>query len=95
VNAKNNTKKKDSPAGVPAGEDAIDIRPVDIKNNKDYEGDDKNKASPINKNGPILGVSKAQNDSLEEEAKGRQVERTKSQASRTLVQNQSNFCPTY
>ena len=102
VNAKSKGAKKDSPAGVPAGEDAIDIRPVDMKakpnteENKNSAAAANDKAAPDAKSVPsILGVSKANSENPEEETKGRQTERTKSQASRSMPQNQANFCPTY
>ena len=90
VNAKNKGAKKETPAGVPAGEDAIDIRPVGNKNSKNEEGDgveegktadneNKNNAAAGNTSLPILGVSKsASGENPEEESKGRQTERTRS-----------------
>ena len=97
VSVKNNKgAKKESPAGVPAGEDAIDIRPVDMKNKNHGEAaceerksgaaGDNNKASPDKIAVPILGISKPLNENPEEETKGRQTERTRSQASRSMPQ---------
>ena len=71
---------------MPAGEDAIDIRPVDMKNKNEGEGDgaeegknnasggDSSTAAATERNGstlPILGISKVSSENPEEETKGR------------------------
>ena len=91
--------KKDSPAGVPAGEDAIDIRPIDTKtkNTTTPTSASGDTAKPkIIPDGLILGVSKPTTDNPEEETKGSKTERTRSQASLNKPQAANpNFCPTY
>lgn len=75
---------------MPAGEDAIDIRPVDTKT-KNEEGDgaeegkngpsggDSSTADRTGTSLPVLSVSKnASSENPEEETKGRQTERTRS-----------------
>ena len=98
ANAKNGKgAKKDSPAGVPAGEDAIDIRPVDMKNkngeaaaastNEERKVDGSKASTATDSTAvPILGISKpsSSENPEQEETKGRQTERTRSQASRSM-----------
>ena len=80
--------KKDGPAGVPSGEDAIDIRPIDMaaKNTRKQHNNDDQVA--------------AHNNPEEEKARsggdGKGTERTTSQASRSIPRVSANsFCPTY
>ena len=98
--------KKDSPAGVPAGEDAIDIRPIDMKAVKNNSTTaispsgitaDSSKPKTV-PDGVIIAASKPTADGPEEETKGSKTERTRSQASLTKPQGPQanpNFCPTY
>lgn len=99
ANAKNGKgAKKDSPAGVPAGEDAIDSRPIDMKNkngeaaaaastNEERKVDGSKASTATDSTAvPILGISKpsSSENPEQEETKGRQTERTRSQASRSM-----------
>ena len=83
---------------MPAGEDAIDSRPIDMKNkngeaaaaastNEERKVDGSKASTATDSTAvPILGISKpsSSENPEQEETKGRQTERTRSQASRSM-----------
>ena len=86
--------KKEGPnvSGVPAGEDAIDIQPVDAKSKQDKSKE----PTSINIENQNTNAKVQNPEEENKQGPGSQFERTGSQASRSIPRTSVNsFCPTY